>query len=201
FRSRPPATEPPDPLAEQLRTLGLYVMAERYGVLAEEARKAKSPYPQYLAALVSAQLAARMDRSFRERLTRARFPALKTLEGFDFSFQPSLDETHVRTLAELTFLVKAETVLLVGPPGVGKSHLAIALGVKGCAARKRVQFYPVMELMDQLATAEAAGVLPGRLVELARLDLLILDELGYLSLDRRRANLFFQVVSRLYEKG
>jgi len=201
FRSRPRDTEPPDPLAEQLQTLGLYVMAERYGVLAEEARKAKSPYPQYLAALVSAQLAARMDRSFRERLTRARFPAIKTLEAFDFSFQPALDETHVRTLAELGFLQQAETVLLVGPPGVGKTHLAIALGVKACAARKRVLFYQVADLMDQLALAEAAGTLPGRLLELARLDLLILDELGYLCLDRRRANLFFQVISRLYEKG
>lgn len=201
FTSRAPAPGPPDPLAQQLKALGLYVMAERYGELAEEARKAKSPYPQYLGALVSAQLAARMDRSFRERLTRARFPAVKTLEGFDFHFQPGLDETHVRTLAELTFLEKAETVLLVGPPGVGKTHLAIALGVKACAARKRVQFYQVADLMDQMALAEAAGILPTKLVELSRLDLLILDELGYLSLDRHRANLFFQVVSRLYEKG
>ena len=201
FTSRPASTEPADPLSEQLRTLGLYVIAERYGELAEEARKAKSPYPQYLAALVSAQLAARMDRSFRERLTRARFPALKTLEAFDFSFQPAVDETHVRTLAELTFLEKAENVLLVGPPGVGKTHLAIALGVKACAARKRVLFYQVAELMDQLAAAEAAGTLPGRLLDLSRLNLLVLDELGYLTLDRRRANLFFQVVSRLYEKG
>lgn len=201
FTSRAPAPGPPDPLAQQLKALGLYVMAERYGELAEEARKAKSPYPQYLGALVSAQLAARMDRSFRERLNRARFPAVKTLEGFDFAFQPGLDETHVRTLAELTFLEQAESVLLVGPPGVGKTHLAIALGVKACAARKRVQFYQVADLMDQLVLAEAAGLLPARLVDLSRLNLLILDELGYLSLDRHRANLFFQVVSRLYEKG
>jgi DNA replication protein DnaC len=193
--------EPSGSLGEQLRTLGLYVIAERYQELAEEARKAKSPYPQYLGALVSAQLAARMDRSFRERLTRARFPALKTLEGFDFAFQPALDETHVRTLGELTFLEQAENVLLVGAPGVGKTHLAIALGVKGCAARKRVLFYQVAELLDQLVLAEAAGILPSKLVELSRLNLLILDELGYLSLDQHRANLFFQVVSRLYEKG
>lgn len=200
FQSRPPS-DPTDPLAQQLKALGLYIMAERYGELAEEARKAKSPYPQYLAALVSAQLAARMDRSFRERLTRARFPVLKTLEAFDFGFQPGLDETHVRTLAELTFLSQAENVLLVGPPGVGKTHLAIALGVKACADRKRVQFYPVADLMEQLVLAEAAGLLPSKLVELSRLNLLILDELGYLSFDQRRANLFFQVVSRLYERG
>lgn len=201
FSGRPPGETPADPLGEQLRHLGLYVMAERYGDLAEEARKAKSPYPQYLSALVSAQLAARMDRSFRERVARARFPAVKTLEGFDFAFQPAVDETLVRTLGDLTFLERAETVLFVGPPGVGKTHLAIALGVKACAARKRVQFYQVAELMDQLVNAEAAGTLPGKLVELSRLNLLILDELGYLALDRRRANLFFQVVSRLYEKG
>ena len=192
---------PPDPLGEQLRSLGLYVMAERYAELAEEARKAQSPYAHYLAALVSAQLAARMDRSFKERLTRARFPALKTLEEFDFAFQPTLDERHIRTLAELTFLERAENILLVGPPGVGKSHLAVALGVKACAARKRVLFAGVGDLLDQLVLAHAAGTLPGKLLELSRLNLLILDELGYLSLDRLRANLFFQVVSRFYEKG
>jgi DNA replication protein DnaC len=190
-----------DPLALQLKALGLYVMAERYGELAEEARKAKSPYPQYLALLVAAQLAARMDRSFKERLNRARFPAIKTLEAFDFSFQPALDETHVRTLSELSFLERKENVLLVGPPGVGKTHLAIALGVKACAERKRVAFYQVAELLDQLLLAQGAGLLPGKLVELSRLNLLILDELGYLALDSHRANLFFQVISRLYEKG
>src|SRR5512146_2224713 len=89
------ASGEPDPLALQLKSLGLYVMAERYREMAEEALKAKSPYPHYLASLVSAQLAARMDRSFRERLTRARFPAYKTLEEFDFSFQPTLAEQHL----------------------------------------------------------------------------------------------------------
>jgi DNA replication protein DnaC len=190
-----------DPLALQLKSLGLYVMAERYQELAEEARKAKSPYPHYLATLVSAQLAARMDRSFKERLARARFPAYKTLEEFDFAFQPGVDETHVRTLGELAFLERKENVLLIGPPGVGKTHLAIALGLKACAARKRVAFYSVLDLLETLLLAQAAGTLAVKLGELAKLNLLILDELGYLRLDSARANLFFQVVSRFYEKG
>lgn len=197
----PPRPPDDDPLAGQLRSLGLYVMAERYRPLADEAQKAKSPHTHYLAALVSAQLAARMDRSFRERLARARFPAVKTLEEFDFSFQPALDEQLIRTLAELDFLSRRENVLLLGPPGVGKTHLAIAIGVRACAARKRVAFYPVDELMDQLAQAHALGLLPGKLLEISKLDLLVLDELGYLALDKLRANLFFQLVSQLYEKG
>jgi DNA replication protein DnaC len=194
-----PASE--DSLALQLRSLGLYVIAERYAEVADEATRTKSPYTQYLGTLVSAQLSARMDRSFRERLARARFPAYKTVEEFNFSFQPGVDERLVRTLATLQFLKDNQNVLLVGPPGVGKTHLAIALGVRACQERKRVAFYGVQELLDHLAIAHATGLLPQKLVELARLNMLILDELGYLTLDTLREHLFFQLVNRLYEKG
>jgi len=199
--AKPPDDTNADFLAQQLRTLGLYIMAERYEPLAQEATRQKLPYTQYLSQLTTAQLAARMDRSFRERLARARFPTIKTLEEFNFSFQPSLDERLIRTLAQLHFLHDAQNILFVGPPGVGKTHLAIALGVRACADRKRVAFYQAQDLLDQLALAHAGGRLPPKLVELSRLNLLIIDELGYLSLDSLRANLFFQVISRLYEKG
>jgi DNA replication protein DnaC len=195
------AAAPNDLLAEQLRTLGLYVMAERYRELADEATRTRSPYTHYLNALVSAQLQARMDRSCRDRLARARFPSIKTVEEFNFAFQPTLDERLVRTLADLQFVADRQNVLFVGPPGVGKTHLAIALGVRACSERKRVALFSVCDLMDQLALAQASGLLPQRLLELSKTNLLILDELGYLALDALRANLFFQVVSRLYEKG
>jgi flagellar biosynthesis GTPase FlhF len=118
-RSEPSAS---DPRAQQLKTLGLYVMAERYRPRADEATKAKSPYTHSRAALVSAQLAARMDRSFRDRLARARFPRIQTLKEFDFTFQPTLDERYGRALADLSLLTQQENVLLVGPPGVGKTQ-------------------------------------------------------------------------------
>lgn len=200
FQKNEPTSEP-DLLAEQLRTLGLYVMAERYQSLAREATQVKSPYIHYLAQLVGAQMSARIDRSVRDRLARARFPVIKTIEEFDFAFQPALDERLLRTLADLDFMRATENVLLVGPPGVGKTHLAIALGVKACQQRKRVAFFSAQELLDQLAFAQAAGLLPQRLAEICRLQMLVVDELGYLTLDQNRANLFYQVTSRLYEKG
>ncbi len=169
--------------------------------MAEEAMRTKSPYTHYLGALVNAQLSARMERSFRDRLARARFPCVKTLEEFDFKFQTSIDEQLINNLATLQFLTDKQNVLLVGPPGVGKTHIAIALGVRACQERKRVAFYTVQALLDQLALAHAAGMLPIRLMELARIDLLILDELGYLTLDALKANIFFQIVSRFYEKA
>lgn len=197
----PPRVPDGDPLSEQLRSLGLYVMAERYKEIADKAQKAKSPYSHFLAELVTAQLAARMDRSFRERIARARFPAVKTIEEFDFNFQPGLDETLMRTLADTDFLNEKKNVLFVGPPGVGKTHLAIALGVRACANRRRAAFYTVSELMDSLVASQLIGQLPAKLLELSKIELLILDELGYLNMDATRANIFFQLVSRMYEKG
>jgi DNA replication protein DnaC len=131
----------------------------------------------------------------------ARLTQIQTLESFDFSFPPSLDRNRVLTLAELGFVDRRQTVHFLGPPGVGKSHLAIALGVEAVKAGKSVFFTTLAELIDSLARAEREGNLAGRLRYVNRVALLIIDEVGYLPIAPGGANLFFQLVNARYEKG
>ncbi|MCC7105747.1 MAG: IS21-like element helper ATPase IstB [Chloroflexi bacterium] len=214
FPPRPPALAPSAalpvagaPLTEsqalrgQLVKLGLHTVAERFEADAEQAAKSESSYTAYLARLIEAELASKADRSINARVARARFPILRTLEQFDFAFQPSLSAPRVRELFSLSFLEQAANVLLVGGPGVGKSHLAIALGLRVCQARRSVRFFHAPELLDELLAADASHRLGALLRELGRVDLLILDELGYLPMDSRRANLFFQLVAARYTTG
>jgi DNA replication protein DnaC len=188
-------------LKEQLNQLGLKAMAVQFEAEAERAAQSELPYTTYLARLVEAQLTDKTDRSVNARMHRARFPMLRTLEEFDFTFQPGLSAPRVRELANLAFVDQAANVLFVGGPGVGKTHLAIALGLKACAARRSVLFTSAAELLDQLAAADVSQTLGKTLDRLRRLDLLIVDELGYLPIDGRRANLFFQLVATRYLKG
>lgn len=188
-------------LKDQLVQLGLHAMAGRFESEAEQAAQSESPYTTYLARLVEAELADKTDRSVNARVHRARFPMLRTLEAFDFSFQPGLSAARVRELANLSFVDQAANVLFVGGPGVGKTHLAIALALKACAARRSVLLTEAVDLLDQLAAAEISQTLGKLLDRLRRLDLLVVDELGYLPIDGRRANLFFQLVATRYTKG
>jgi DNA replication protein DnaC len=188
-------------LHEHLVRLKLPRMAELYEMEANRAAQVKLSYTGYLNRLVAEELLAKTDRSVKNRLKRARFPGLKTIESFDFAAQPMVNEAQVKELAELGFLTHAENVLLLGPPGVGKTHLAIGLGVKACMMRKRVSFFSALALLDELTAAVAIKELAARLESLSRLDLLIIDELGYLPMDKVRANLFFQLVNRCYERA
>jgi len=147
------------------------------------------------------ELSIRENRRIKTALLLARLTAIKTLAGFDFAFQPSLDKNRILALAELTFIDRAEVVHLLGPPGTGKSHLATALAVEAVKAGKSVVFSTLADLVTSLAKAEKEGTLRERIRYLARPQLLVVDEIGYLPVVPGGGNLFFQLVNARYEKG
>ena len=151
--------------------------------------------------LLVEELTLRETRRIKAALMMARLTAIKTLTGFDFTFQPSLDRHRVMALAELKFIDRAEVVHLLGPPGTGKSHLATALAVEAVKAGKSVYFSTLADIIATLAKAEREGQLRERIKYLTRASLLVVDEIGYLPVVPGGGNLFFQLVNARYEKG
>jgi len=151
--------------------------------------------------LLTEELTLRRNRRVKMALMTARITAVKTLAGFDFAFQPSLDRNRILTLAQLDFIDRHEAVHLLGPPGTGKSHLAVALGVEAVKAGRSVYFSTLADLIASLAKAEREGALRERIRFLSAFALLIVDEIGYLPVVPGGGNLFFQLVNARYEKG
>jgi DNA replication protein DnaC len=167
----------------------------------EQAAKGDLDYQGFLAQALEAEWRGRHQRGIESRLRLARFPWIKTLDQFDFEFQPSLDRKVVRELAGVSFVERTENVVLLGPPGVGKTHLAIALGIKAVEASCSVLFLTFEGLMGRVVRARHENRLERTLQQLAYPRLLILDELGYLPLTREEASLFFRLLVRRYERG
>ena len=151
--------------------------------------------------LLSEELTLRENSRIKTALRMGRLATIKTLAGYDFTFQPSLDRDRIHTLAQLGFVARAEVVHFMGPPGAGKSHLAIALGVEAVKAGRSVYFCTLADLLAQLARAEREGRLQERIRFFCRPALLIVDEIGYLPVVPGGGNLFFQLVNARYERG
>lgn len=152
-------------------------------------------------ALLAEELTIREGRRIKAALQMARLTSIKTLDSFDFSFQPSLDRNRILALAQLDFINRHEVLHLLGPPGTGKSHLALALGVEAVKAGRSVYFTTLADLVASLAKAEREGSLRERIRFLCRPQLLIIDEIGYLPVIAGGGNLVFQLVNARYERG
>jgi DNA replication protein DnaC len=177
-----------------------HLLAQLDGVC-EQAAQGDADYKTFLARALEAEWHGRYQKGVEGRLKQARLPWLKTIDQFDFDAQPSIDRKQIRELAGLSFVERAQNVVLLGPPGVGKTHLSVALGVKAVEAGYSVLFLSLEALMGRLIRARHENRLERSLQQLAYPKLLILDELGYLPLSREEASLFFRLLVRRYERG
>ncbi|WP_055494985.1 IS21-like element helper ATPase IstB [Streptomyces sp. TP-A0356] len=181
--------------------LGLPHLAEALNQYIQRADDAKMGYLDLLDLVLSEELAVRDDRRFRNGLRLSKLPHHKTLEDYDFSFQPELDPRKVKDLATLAFVEEKANVALLGPPGVGKTHIAVALAVAACRAGYSIYFTSLDDMVRHLKAAEDQGRLISKLTSYLRPAVLVVDEVGYQPLERAEANLVFQVISKRYEKG
>ncbi|WP_432190634.1 IS21-like element helper ATPase IstB [Streptomyces sp. Tue6028] len=181
--------------------LGLPHLTETINEYIRRADEGKMGYLDFLDLVLSEELAVRDDRRFRQGLRLSRLPHHKTLDEYDFSFQPDLDPRKVKDLATLSFVEAKANAALLGPPGVGKTHIAVALAVAACRAGYSIYFTSLDDMVRNLKAAEAAGRLLNKLGTYLRPSVLVVDEVGYQPLERAEANLVFQVISKRYEKG
>ena len=183
-------------VVEQLTRLRLRYVADRLDAVLNDAARAEPTYLDFLDSVLRQEVDAKQRTRVAMGLKIAHFPTVKTLDEFDFKFQPSVDQRLVRELATARFLTQAENVLIFGAPGVGKTHLAIALGRAVVEAGHSVLFTSATALLAALSKAETDGQLADRLMFYTKPKLLIIDELGYLPFERRSAHLFFHCTPR-----
>ena len=182
-------------MSDVMKTLGLTQLEKALPVLFEQARQQKMTYETFLQRALDAEVEGRNLRAAQRRIQAARLPVTKTLESFDFSFQPSISERLVRELADLSFVQTTTNVIFLGPPGVGKTHLCIALAVKALAAGHSALFTTLSQLAEALETASYPSLVRQRLRRYTTPSVLIIDEVGYTRLTPEQSHHFFELVT------
>ena len=190
-----------DRIRNHATKLGLTHLTDTVTQLVDRAEHAQMGYLDFLDLLLEEELGLREGRRFRNALKLSGLPHHKTLEEFDFAFQPDLDARKVRDLATLEFVTTKSNIALLGPPGVGKTMIAVALAVAACQAGFSINFTTLDDLVRKLRAAEATGRFNRQLAAYLRPAVLLVDEVGYLPLSPAEANMVFQLVSRRYERG
>ncbi|MGI6486291.1 MAG: IS21-like element helper ATPase IstB [Tepidanaerobacteraceae bacterium] len=188
-------------LFKDLRNLKLSGIAKTLEVRNEQAIKEKLSYMEFLELLIEDEFANRKDNSYKKRFQKAHFPFTKTLEEYDFNFQPTLNRQEIYNLATCEFIRKKENVVFIGPPGTGKTHLSISIGIKALQQGYKVIFTTVSDMMSALFESKADNSYAQKLKYYLSSDLLILDGLGFRKLNEQIVDQFYEIISQRYEKG
>jgi len=188
-------------LDTQLQQLHLHHIKSHYQAIATKAAEQECSHVDYLAQLIEGETALRENRSIERRIKNARFPVLKTLEDFQWSWPKKINRSQIQNLFRLAFISTQTNVVLIGNVGLGKTHLSIALGHAACLNGHTVLFTTAIDIINTLAAAQAAGRLKRELARYLKPTVLIVDELGYLPIDKLGADLLFQIISQRYERA
>lgn len=188
-------------ITEHLSYLKLPFIRENYEAIAKTAARKKWDHIQYLSELVEQESNLRRDRCIQRRIKMARFPVIKTMDQFDWTWPKKINQAQVKNLFRLKCVEEKSNVVLIGSVGVGKTHIATALGYQACLKNNTVLFTSAIDAVNNLVAAQHAGQLKQELKKYLKPSLLIMDELGYLPIDKNGADLLFQIISERYERG